>query len=374
MTPLNDICHQDTARTIILNSFNRDRLASTYLFFGIDGVGKWAAAIALAALTNCQEPQKDDSGRITDACGRCRNCRQIIRLNFPEMHFALPLPPHRSESDADKLTQEYLEQKKDEPYAIITSPRQLTIPVNTARAIRRKAAIKPPAGTKRIIVFYRMENMLPASADSLLKLIEEPPPETIIILTAESPNHLLPTIQSRSQKIRFKPLPTDIIARYLVDHYRTPEKKAEFYARLAGGSLGQALLSLDEDDRSSQRQTAFLMFKSLFGDDTPAAVASLNELLNPRDRGGTEQILKYWQSFLSDLIIIKYAGEPTDIINTDLLAEMEKLAGRITGSDSFMELQNEIKKVILLLKRNVHIRPAMTSMALNFRRHLGQSS
>ena len=79
---LNDIPGQKRVKKTLLGSFNSERLASTYLFYGDDGVGKWATAIALAALINCESPSKDENGKVVDACGECYNCRQIYKLNF----------------------------------------------------------------------------------------------------------------------------------------------------------------------------------------------------------------------------------------------------------------------------------------------------
>jgi DNA polymerase-3 subunit delta' len=373
LTPLDKIPDQDVVKKIILNSLNKNRLTSTYLFYGSDGVGKWPMAIALAALLNCENPIKDDSSQITDACGECRNCRQILNLNFSELFLAVPIPPHKSESEAVDLNQEYIEQKKQEPYRIITSTRQLTIPISTARDIKRKTAIMAPEGFTRVILFYQMERMLPSSADSLLKLIEEPPPKTVIILTARDPENLLPTIQSRAQKIPFKPVGTAEITRYLETNYELPGDKAEFPARLSDGSIGRALDFVEDDEESSLRQTSFLIFKQIFLKDNPSAAATVNELINPNDRGGLERILSFWQSFLSDIITIKYGRDTSGVINLDLLSELENLSIRLTDARHIGQLLEHIKNVILASRRNVHIRPAMTAFVFNIREYINQS-
>jgi len=374
LTPLNDICNQDIFKTIVLNSLNRNRIASTYLFYGDEGVGKWLGAIALACLVNCENPLRDENGDVTDACGQCRNCHQISGYNFAEMYFAIPLPPHRSASEEIDLSLEYINRKKEEPYSLITSTRQLTIPINVAREIKRRTAIKPPRGLKRIILFDQMEKMLASSADSLLKMIEEPPPETIIILTARDPENLLPTIQSRAQKIRFRPIPKNLIADYLIRKYELTSEKAEFYARLARGSVGRAVGAIDDETESSVRQNAFLIFKGFFTRDNPSAASIVMDLVNQNNRGETTQILSWWQSFLGDLIILKYGRDISNIQNIDLKAELGKLADKITPPDGFSRILDEIKETQFSLRRNVHIRPAMTSLAFRIKRHINQSA
>lgn len=373
LTPLNSIYGQEIARKILRNSFNRNRLASTYLFYGDDGLGKWAVAVALAALLNCEKPVTDETGAAVDACGECRNCRQILNLNFPEMFFAVPIPPHRSESDATESVLEFLQQKREEPYRIITSTRQLTIPISVAREIKRRTAMKPPEGAKRVILFYQMEKMLASSADSLLKLIEEPPPETIIILTVRDPENLLPTIQSRAQKIAFRPIAAVEISKYLMTKYKISEEKAEFFSRLSEGSLGRAVALVNEEE-SSIREVSFLMFKALFQKDKPSAFAVINELINPNNRGEVEQVLQFWQSFMSDLMLLKYGRAASGLVNTDLASELEKLANQVAGGERFCALVDHIKDMHISIKRNVQLRPAMAAFVFNFKKHIGQST
>ncbi|UCD18452.1 MAG: hypothetical protein JSV44_05960 [Candidatus Zixiibacteriota bacterium] len=374
MTPFNSIPGQEPVKQTLLNSINKNRLASAYLFYGIDGQGKWAVAIALAALVNCEKPLQNDSGEAIDACGQCRNCHQILSHNFPELHFGLPLPPHRNEAEALALNQEYRDQKREEPYRIISSKRQLTIPIEFARNIKRRTAIKPDVGTTRVILFYQMEKMLPASADSLLKLIEEPPPHTIIVLTAKDPDNLLPTIQSRAHKIRFRPISEELIACYLVEHYDVELKKASFCARLAQGSLGAAIELAEDDDRSSKRQVSFLMFKELILNDTSSAIGALMEFINPYDRGQAEQVLSHWQSFLSDIILLKYGNDESEIVNNDLTAELDNLSRAIGGPNEIAAAVDDIKQISLSLRRNVHIRPALAAFAVRMRGYLSQST
>lgn len=331
-------------------------------------------AMALAALVNCENPVRGDDGTVLDACGVCFNCRQILNHTFPDMHFGLPIPPHKNDVEAMEHSQEYRNRKKAEPYEIITSTRQLTVPISFAREIKRRTAIKPDAGVTRVILFYQMERMLPGSADSLLKLIEEPPPETIIILTARDPENLLPTIQSRAQKIRFRPLTDAMIIEYLKAKYDVDEQKGRFFARLAQGSLGRAISLLNDEEQSALRQVSFLMLKELCLNDTPSAMGTLHEFINPNNRGQVEEILSHWQTFFGDLIILKHGRTTESIINIDLTSELEPLTGVFADPDTVGAVVGDLKRLSLSLRRNVHIRPALASFAIRFHRYLRQSA
>jgi DNA polymerase-3 subunit delta' len=370
---LNNIPGQISVRKALLGSINKDRLASTYLFYGLDGVGKWTMALALAALSNCETPVKDNDSNIIDACGICRNCRQIENCSFAEILFALPLPPHKNDAEAAELTVQFLDQKREEPYKIISSKRQMSIPIKSAREIKRKTGLKPPAGIKRIILFYQMDKMLPSSADSLLKLIEEPPPDTIIILTAQDYRHLQPTIQSRAQKIIFKPIGQEDIRRYLEEKYDIPSDRARLYACLAEGSIGRAIDLIDNEDESSLRQVSFLAFKSLFSKDTPSVVSTVNDLVNFRDRSATESILSRWQSFLSDILILKYGKAGSEIVNSDLKKELDGLAASLADGKNLSNIKAAIREISQSLRRNVHLRPAMISLVIKLKQYIAQS-
>jgi DNA polymerase-3 subunit delta' len=382
---LNEIPGQQTPKKILLGSLNRGKVASTYLFYGDDGVGKWGMALALAALLNCEKPARDDDGKIVDSCGQCRNCRLIAGFNFTEMLFALPLPPHKNDKEYAELFLEFLQTKKAEPYQIVTGNRQLTIPIDAAREIKKKCAIRPAAGLKRVVLFYQMEKMLQASADSLLKLIEEPPPETVIVLTANSPGNLLPTIQSRSQKVRFAPVSQPEAVAYLTQRYGLPEEKAAVAARLGRGSIGKALNYISNPADSEQpetedtadtaisfRQKSFLMFKGLFSKDTPAALDTIDNLLKSNDRGDAERVLEQWQSFLGDMICAKY-DNPTGIINSDFAHDIDGFSAKIYDSDLIARLTEEIKLTVLGLRRNTHPRLALAALAIRMRRVINQS-
>ena len=394
MNTLNKLPGQTTAKKIILNSFNQDRIASTYLFYGEDGVGKWPAAMAMAALLNCENRVKGPEGLVIDACGECHTCRQIENLIFAELLLALPVPPHSSDKEYIEQFIDYVRVKREEPYRIITSARQLTIPIDTAREIRKKCSIRPPSGAKRIVLFYQMERMLTQSADSLLKLIEEPPPETVIILTSAVPGNLLPTIQSRSQKVRFGPIPTGDIAEYLITRYGVSQQQAVSAARLGRGSIGKSLGYLkhaedtdaeikskgrsaetteDTESDISLRQKSFLMFKGLFSKDTSSALETIDNLLRPNDRGDAEKLLAQWQSFLGDIISAKFNGSPDEIINSDFAHDIDGFASKIPDAEAFEQMTSEIRDTLAGIKLNTHIRPAICALAVKLRKALNQS-
>ena len=358
---------QPKAWTLLARSFESDRVAGTYLFHGRDGLGHWSLAVSLAALLNCEQPQKPDADLLP--CGTCRNCRAVFGLNFQGLMVAVPLPPHKTSNDAVELTNEILDARRREPFAIITATATTNIPIATARDIKRSLSRKAPEGITRLVLFDRMERMRLDSADALLKMIEEPPSDTVIVLTAERPEALLPTIQSRSQKIRLERIHSEAIEQYLTKKYSVDESRAQLLSRIADGSLGKAieLLDVDDDQDSSQRAVGFLLFKSLLTQDGPAVVSHLSELINSRDRGQAEQLLKLWQSLIRDCSRFAVLGDDNEMTNIDFAADLRKLSTSFIDSRLAAEMSDQIKISLADLSLNVHILGSLTALVLRLK-------
>ncbi|MFQ6008430.1 MAG: ATP-binding protein, partial [Candidatus Zixiibacteriota bacterium] len=335
MTPFDISRFQNRAWKILARSFEARRIAGTYLFHGRDGVGRWALSLSFAALLNCENTRKEDAKNDYIApCGVCRNCRKVFSLNFEGLYYALPIPPHKNLDEAVDLTNEILQIKRDEPFKILSSTTSTTIPIAVAREIKKKLSYRATERITRVVLFYQMERMLAASADALLKLIEEPPPDTVIILTAERPQSLLPTIQSRAQKVWLPRIPEEAIVFYLIEKYHLPEAKAKLLARISQGSLGRAIemIGIPEQEDSSRRAVGLLLFKSLLLEPSPVVVAHMADLLSAKDRGEAEDLLQLWQSMIRDCTHYALTGSESDIVNIDFSAEIQKLSNYFADS------------------------------------------
>jgi len=274
------------------------------------------------------------------------------------------------------LTNVILDEKRKEPFRICASAAQTTIPIDLARQMRGRLALKAEPGIRRVVLFYQMEKMLHASADALLKLIEEPPLDTTLILTAASPDMLLPTIQSRSQKIRLDRIPDEIILKYLTENYDQDEAKALRIARLSEGNLGVALdmVGSEEDgDELSQRAIGFLLFKSMFLDSGPTVASHVVDLLAGNDRSQAEEMLRFWQSLIRDCAHYAATGEPEQIVNSDFRTDLIAFARQFENSEVVSVMTGEIKNTLADIRLNVHIPTAIVALVLRLREAIGAS-
>jgi DNA polymerase-3 subunit delta' len=362
---------------VLSRSFNSGRVASTYLFSGHEGLGHWPLAVWFAALLNCEKPVRDDDDQaLSGPCGDCNRCRMMFALSDPGFLPIVPIPSHKNSDEAIDLTNEALESKRKEPFKRLTSATQITIPISMAREVKKSLTRRAEAGVTRVVLFYQMEKMLQQSADALLKLIEEPPPNTVIILTAERPESLLPTIQSRSQKIRLDRVPEAVSVEYLGERYGVDADRAKLLLRMSDGNLGRAIEMAESDEvgeESSQRAVGFLLFKSLVVDKNPPTIAHLIDLLKANDRGETEQLLHLWQSLIRDCLYYASTGDSEYLVNVDFAPEIVKLSRRFSQAQIGPSLVAHIKNTLADLRRNVHIQTALVALSLRLKSDLRAS-
>ncbi|MBN1212610.1 MAG: hypothetical protein JXA92_08530 [candidate division Zixibacteria bacterium] len=364
---------QSKAWSILSRSYKNKRVASTYIFHGREGLGQWPLALSFAALLNCESPKETDDDRHPFyPCGQCRNCRNIFSLNFEGLNIIVPIGPHKKHSEAIDLTNEFLEIKRAEPLARQSSAKPLSIPIDMAREVKKSLSRLSTEGITRVVLFYRMEKMLASSADALLKLIEEPPSDTVIILTAERPEALLPTVQSRAQLIRMERVPVEVMVDYLQNNYDLDAKKAQLLARISEGLPGFALdmTAGFEDEESSSRTVGFLLFKSLLIDSGPKVVSLLTEMVNDRDHSEAEELLRLWQSLIRDSAYFAVTDDSDGLVNVDFVPELKKLSRFFNNAKVAETMTADIKNTLADFRVNVHIQAALVALVLQLKKRL----
>ncbi|HAL44727.1 MAG: hypothetical protein A2Y12_00645 [Planctomycetes bacterium GWF2_42_9] len=227
---LSDIFCQDRAVEALRRAHQTGRLAHAYIFDGIDGIGKFTTAKAFAKLLLCQSDQSEISpqGSSTnlksqiDSCGQCESCRMIDADNHPDFHHI------------------YKELCKVSREPELRSKQPIDLPIGVIREFFiEKIQVKPSLSTSKVFVISESEKLNIASQNALLKVLEEPPNKSFIILLCSKLDNLLPTTKSRSQIVHFGPLSEEKIIEKLPEVNQT---EAKFFARFTNGSLGQSEL------------------------------------------------------------------------------------------------------------------------------------
>lgn len=377
MTPFEITRIQPRAWSILARSAAAGRYASAYLFHGPDGAGHWSLALTLAALLNCENPgTPEQTPGIPEPCGRCGPCRMVQAVNFPGLYCIVPVSKHKKLDEAIELTNEVIESKRQEPFRVLASASSINIPVEMVREVQRSLSRRPDPGVTRVLLIYHLERMRQSSADALLKLIEEPPPQTVIVLTTPYPDRLLPTVLSRCQKIRLTPVGEAFMVGWLQRDHGVSEKQARIVSRITGGVPGRALELIDDsaDEELSRRSTAFLAYKTLFGESTPPLVNVMMDVSSRNDRGAAEELLRQWQGLIRDCAYYAATADDGRLTNIDYLKDISRLSTAFGDPALAGGLVEIIKNTLADLERNVHIQLALVAMALKLRSYIRASA
>ncbi len=273
------IIGQDKAKKLLHRAVEQNRLAHAFLFKGPMGVGKKTLARTFAAALNCQNPENHEP------CGHCPSCRKFHSNNHPDF--------------------------------IVIEPEGAAIKINQVRELKKTLAFPPFEATIRVALLCDIHTMRREAANSLLKTLEEPPAQTMIILTADEAGGILPTILSRCQTVPFFPLPQAEVSKILTQEAGLEPELAATLAAMAEGSLGRARLLLAKDLLGFRKEIIGNLLR--LEPNTPAAIQTLTELAETaaklkEDLGELLELLSTW---LHDLLLFSH-GTAGSIINHDL--------------------------------------------------------
>jgi DNA polymerase III subunit delta' len=324
--PFSDF-HGNAGRTAGL----RDMLARKHfphavILAGPAGSGKYTLALMLARAMNCLNPP---AGELPDFCGQCGNCVRIGLAQDLDARFAEAVEARENLRETDRRETRILVQTHPDVLVIPPDPPQLMIKVDQVRRVIETIYYRPAEAKERVYIFTDSSFMKEA-ANSLLKVLEEPPEFATIFLLTENVGELLPTIRSRAMTFTLGALPTDEIERDLGEHH--PEwtaKQRALVARLAQGAVGRAR-SFDLAQYTAARNHALTILHSALRSGDHSELFKATETYRPgaEGRAKTEQLLRTLYSLLQDLMFLS-SGAADLVHNTDIVGELQKLASAV---------------------------------------------
>ena len=315
--------------TRLRESIAAERFPQALILAGPRGAGKYTLSLMLARAVNCLEPTETDG--LPDFCGRCRNCVRIGEAANLEERVAEAVAARDDLRDADKRDTRILIQTHPDVLIVPPDPPQLLIKLGQVRQVIHVAYYRPPVESKRSFSIFTSSAFMKEAANSLLKVLEEPPEYTSLILLTENPQELLPTIRSRAVVHRLGALPAADLETLLAE--RRPELKPQdraLAARLAEGAVGRAL-TLDLGVYLASRQDALVILKTALREPDYSQLFHATESYRAGADGQekTINLLRALGSLVEDLLLM-VAGTPALIRNLDLDAELERMAQGLT--------------------------------------------
>jgi len=288
--PFCDIYGQDRQIEVLQNAMRRERVPHAYLFHGIQGVGKRTTAQALAQALNCRENN-------ADFCGRCPSCLKAGRGSHPDI--------------------------------VVIEPEGIFIKIDRIRDLQNQTQFRPFEGRKKVFILADADRMNDASANALLKTLEEPSTSNILILTTSRVHKLPQTIISRCQKIRFQPLRSEVVVSFLMDKLSMDAEEARAVAASAGGSAGRAL---------EIRKESFLDFKhEVTGTLSAAGRVPLDMIFLAdsfgKDRESALQRLDIFREWYRDMLVYRELHDMDRLMHRDIAGVTKEFSEKMAGAD-----------------------------------------
>ncbi len=324
-----DFLGNATTVTHLRESIRSGRFPHSMILAGPRGAGKYTLALMLAQAVNCLNPTESDG--LPDFCGVCSNCRRIAASANLETLVDEAVEARDDLRETDKRETRILIQTHPDVLVIPPDPPQLMIKLGQVRQAIHVAFYRPPAEAKRAFTIFTSSAFMKEAANSLLKLLEEPPDHTSLILLTENPQELLPTIRSRALIHRLGAIPAADLESLLAR--RRPELKPQdraLVARLAMGAVGRAL-SLDLAAYLTSREDALVILRTAIREPDYSTLFHATESYRAGADGQekTVNLLRALSSLVEDLLLI-VAGTPSLIRNIDIAAELTRLAEGLT--------------------------------------------
>jgi DNA polymerase-3 subunit delta' len=304
-----------------------DRFPHAVILSGPQGAGKFTLAQMIAKTMNCRERPTSDG--LPDFCGHCANCTRISEADDLEARFAEAVETRENLREADKRETRIFVQTHPDVLIIPPDPPQMLVKVDQVRHVIGEIYYRPSDGRERVYIFSEADFMKEA-ANSLLKILEEPPEFATIFLLTDNPSALLPTIRSRCMQLRLCALSPAEVEDYLAEV--RPEWKAKergLVARLCGGGLGRAR-SFDLQQYLAARGDAMALLAPALGgrDHTDLFKVTESYRAGADGKAKMDATIRVLYSVLEDLIFVK-AGTPELVRNTDLLGELKRTGEQV---------------------------------------------
>ncbi len=324
------IIGHEPQKEFLRNSVRKNRISHAYLFSGPEGVGKKLVAIGFAKLINCSE------GAVENLDCKCISCVKTEKGLNPDV-------------------------------LVFGYPGEKTIKVDHVRQdIERLIHLAPYENPYKVFIIDGAQRMNFNAQNAFLKTLEEPPPNSVIILITTLADLLMPTIRSRCQSVVFQPLETEQVKSFL-EKEKPEGSDPELVSRISGGSISRAL---NTDEEYLRKRTEYVDCVMAVDSKKPLTLFDSVERIQKDVKGGGPEELKtvfdILSTWLRDSVILKTSREKEEIVNTDLLEQLSKYSGKRDVSellDKFTALEETMARIS---ENNANVEVSLENLLLRF--------
>jgi DNA polymerase III subunit delta' len=343
----------------------RGHFPHSVILSGPHGSGKYTLAQMVAKAMNCLERPASDG--LPDFCGVCTNCVRIAQADALDDRFAEAVEARENLRDADKRETRILVQTHPDVTIIPPDPPQMLVKVDQVRHIIREIYFRPAEG-RHCVYSFRGAGFMKEAANSLLKILEEPPDFATIFLLTDNPSALLPTIRSRCMHLRLSPVTTEMVEKYLAEV--RPELKPQertLVARLCGGGLGRAR-GFDLTQYLAARLAALALLGPALGEREHSELFRVTDSYRAGAEGKakTDQTIRTLYALLEDMLFVK-SGTPELVRNSDIEPQLRKMADQVDFA-WIVEASNRLGELESGMRRNLLRTLALDGFATSLER------
>ena len=361
-----DVIGQEEAKQRLIREAKEGKIAHARLFCGPEGIGKLPLAIAYARYLSCNNPGEKD------ACGICPSCVKFNKLAHPDLHFVFPVIKKKSKDTvSDDFITEWRELLSQTPYFNLNiwleemgaENQQAQIYVKESDEIIRKLSLKSSQGGYKIMIIWLPEKMNVECSNKLLKLLEEPPSQTIFLLVSEEPDMLLTTIQSRTQRFALYGIEEKYITERLQNQYGLQEKDA---ISIGHRSEGNFLKALECIHLSEENKLFFDLFVSLMRLSYQRKIREMkqwSETLAAMGREKQKHFLSYCQRLVRENFISNFQDPSLNFMNEEEQNFSKRFAPYI-NEKNVMGIMDELSEAQRHIEQNVNARMVFFDFSL----------
>ncbi len=359
----------EETKSKLIASVKNDHVAHAQLFLGKSGSANLSMALAFSTYINCENPSEND------ACGTCPSCSKSEKFIHPDIHFVFPVSPiEKKEGISQSFLPEWRKFLTDNPYGneedwsnyFGGENKQLNISKQESREIIKSLSLKSFEGKYKIMIIWMAEYLHPSAANGILKILEEPPENTIFILVSNDHEKLLGTILSRTQVFNIRPFSNEEI----VDHLQfsgTETNKAHQIASVASGNLNMAyrlLNEIEEDTHSLFRDWMRVCFKKEYN-----VLIKWTDQFSSMNKVAQKSLIIYGINMLRESLIAQYDVEPLQKVVNEGESEFVKNFGikALKSHDKVEGIYQVLNTFLYHLERNINPKIAFmdTSIKIN---------
>ena len=362
-----DIIGQDAVTTLLRSAVAEGRIPHAQLICGGEGVGKLAVAIAYARYLCCTHRNGED------ACGECPSCKKFDKLAHPDLHFAFPIYKKDSQKTphSDDFIDKWRQAVAENPYMTLnqwmdyigTENQQGLIYASQSEEIIRKLTLKSSEGGYKVMIIWMAEKMNTECSNKLLKMIEEPPAQTVFLLVAENPDLLLPTIQSRVQRLTLRPIEEEVIARALCEKYGLTDTDARQIAHAAAGNWLQAVETIHLGNRSKEYIELFMMLMRKSYARDLKGMRQWADTVAGMGREPQKNFLIYCQRMIRESFICNFHRPEINYMNADEAHFTIRFAPFVNEKNIF-GIMDELSEAQRHIEQNVNAKMVFFDLAL----------